>query len=172
MESTRPVTAAPAGSLGVGELRMTRAASYLNPPNPNKALGQFVKANLSSGKTFDAVSWLDVAQANVSWDSVSWDSVSWADAAWNVVSWADVSWADVSWADVSWADVSWADVSWADTSYEDAAEGDTSGDREGYALTPEQAADVMADPDLAPAPDALPADVEAAVDPPAAPGSG
>jgi serine protease AprX len=166
MESTRPVTAAPAGSLGVGELQMTRAASYLYPPNPNKALGQFVKGNLTSGKTFDAVSWLDVAQANVSWDSVSWDSVSWNDAAWNVVSWADVSWADVSWADVSWADVSWADVSWADTSYEDAAEGDTSGDPEGYALTPEQAAQVMADPDLAPDPDTLPADVTPAADPP------
>ena len=62
---------------------------------------------------FDAVSWIDVAKANVSWDAVSWDDVSWDDAAWNVVSWADVSWADVSWADVSWADVSWADVSWA-----------------------------------------------------------
>jgi serine protease AprX len=79
------------------------------------------------------------------------------DAAWNVVSWADVSWADVSWADVSWADVSWADVSWADTSYEDAAEGDTTGDPAGYELTPEQAAEIMADPETAPDPSALPA---------------
>ena len=141
-------------------------------PNPNKALGQFVKANLATGKAFDAVSWLDVAKANVSWDSVSWDSVSWNDAAWNVVSWADVSWESVSWADVSWADVSWADVSWADTSYEDAAEGDTSGDPEGYALTPEQAAAVMADPELAPDPNALPTAVEAAVEPPPDPAPG
>ena len=166
MESTRPVTDAPAGSVGVGELRMGRAAYTQYPPNPNKALEQFVTANLTTGKAFDAVSWLDVAKANVSWDSVSWDSVSWTDAAWNVVSWADVSWESVSWADVSWGDVSWADVSWADTSYEDAAEGDTSGDPEGYALTPEQAAEVMADPELAPDPNALPTDVEAAVDPP------
>ncbi len=170
MESTKPVDGAPDGSAGVGEIQMSKAAYYLYPPNPNKALGNFVKPDLTGSKAFDAVSWLDVAKANVSWDSVSWDSVSWNDAAWNVVSWADVSWESVSWADVSWADVSWADVSWADSSYEDAAEGDTSGDPEGYALTPEQAAEIMADPDLAPDPDTLPADVAAAVtDPPAEP---
>ena len=70
---------------------------------------------------------------------------------------------DVSWADVSWADVSWADVSWADTSYEDAAEGDTTGDPSGYELTPEQAAEIMADPETAPDPRALPPEIAAAV---------
>ena len=80
-----------------------------------------------------------------------------------MVSWADVSWADVSWADVSWADVSWADVSWADTSYEDAAEGDTTGDPAGYELTPEQAAEIMADPETAPDPSSLPPEIAAAV---------
>jgi len=170
MASTKDVDGAAQGSVGVGELQMSRAAAFLNPPNPNKALDQWVKRNTLTGDTsFDAVSWLDVAKSNVSWDSVSWDSVSWADAAWNVVSWADVSWADVSWADVSWADVSWADVSWADTSYEDAAEGDTTGDPAGYELTPEQAAEIMADPETAPDPSALPPAIAAAVadDPPA-----
>ena len=155
MASTKAVDGAAEGSVGVGELQMSRAAMFLRPPNPNRALDQWVKKNtLTGGTSFDAVSWLDVAKANVSWDSVSWDSVSWADAAWNVVSWADVSWADVSWADVSWADVSWADVSWADSSYEDAAEGDTTGDPNGYELTPEQAAEIMADPETAPDPSA------------------
>jgi serine protease AprX len=171
MESTKDVDGAPNGSVGVGELQMSKAAYYLYPPNPNKALGRFMKSvSGGSGKTFDSVSWLDTAKANVSWDSVSWDSASWSDAAWNVVSWADVSWESVSWADVSWADVSWADVSWADSSYEDAAEGDTSGDPNGYELTPEDAAEVMADPDLAPDPSTLPDDVSAAAtDPPADP---
>jgi len=42
-------------------------------------------------------------------------------------------------------------------SHEDAAEGDAdSGD--GYALTPEEAASIMADPDIAPDPDTLPCD--------------
>ena len=160
MASTKDVDGAALGSVGVGELQMSRAATFLRPPNPNKgarAVGEEERAHRRH-VSFDAVSWLDVAKANVSWDSVSWDSVSWADAAWNVVSWADVSWADVSWADVSWADVSWADVSWADTSYEDAAEGDTTGDPAGYELTPEQAAEIMADPETAPDPSALPAD--------------
>jgi hypothetical protein len=130
------------------------------PPNPNKGLASFVKPVADDTvPAFDAVSWLNVAKASVSWDSVSWADVSWADAAWNVVSWADVSWADVSWADVSWADVSWADVSWTDSSYEDAAEGDAAGDATDYRLTPEQAAELMADPDSAPAQSSLPAGV-------------
>ena len=51
-----------------------------------------------------------------------------------------------------------------DCSYEDAAEGDTSGDPNGYELTPEQAAAVMADPDIAPPEDTLPAAVASALD--------
>jgi serine protease AprX len=159
MASTKIVDGAPTGSVGVGELQMTKAASLSRAPNPNKALQQYVKTDVNGARAFDAVSWLDVARSNVSWDSVSWDAVSWADASWSLVSWADVSWTDVSWADVSWADVSWADVSWADTSYEDAAEGDTSGDANGYELTPAEAAEIMADPETAPDPSNLPPDV-------------
>src|SRR4029078_10364698 len=164
MASTKDVDGAAEGSVGVGELQMSRAAMFLRPPNPNKELEQWVKKNTLTGdSSFDAVSWLDVAKANVSWDSVSWDSVSWADTAWNVLSWADVSWESVAWADVSLADVSWADVSWADTSYEDAAEGDTTCDARAHAITPEQAAEIMADPETAPDPSTLPADIAAAV---------
>ena len=160
MVSAAPMPSAPAGSMGVGELRIGRAWRADFPPNPNKGLAAFVKPVADDTvPAFDAVSWLDVAKASVSWDSVSWADVSWADAAWNVVSWADVSWADVSWADVSWADVSWADVSWTDSSYEDAAEGDAAGDATDYKLTPEQAAQIMADPDSAPDPENLPAGV-------------
>ena len=71
--------------------------------------------------------------------------------------------------DVSWADVSWADVSWADASYEDAAEGDTSGDANGYELTPEQAAEIMADPETATDLSNLPAEIVPAVNEPPAP---
>ncbi len=174
MVATKPVDDAPLGAVGVGELQMGRSALVLRPPNPNKALEQFVKPDPSGDSlpAFDSVSWLDTAKANVSWDSVSWTDVSWTDASWNVVSWADVSWESVSWADVSWADVSWADVSWNDASYEDAAEGDTGGDANGYELTPEQAAAIMADPELAPAENALPADVASALDPPTSPSTG
>jgi hypothetical protein len=64
-------------------------------------------------------------------------------------------------------------VSWADSSYEDAAEGDTSGDPSGYELTPEQAAEIMADPETAPDPSALPPEIAAAVaDAPAADDTG
>jgi serine protease AprX len=168
MASTKPVDGAPVGSVGVGEIQVTNAQALKTPPNPNKALNAFVKTDLLSGaRVFDAVSWSDVAKANVSWDSVSWADVSWADTAASAVSWADVSWDSVSWADVSWADVSWADVSWADSSYEDAAEGDAAADPSAYVLTPEDAAAIMADPETAPDPGDLPAAVAEAVDPPA-----
>jgi len=164
MASAKPVPNAPVGSVGVGEIQMNLRAFTAYPPNPNKALDKYlVNDVLAGGKTFNSISWYDAAKSSVSWDSVSWDSVSWADVSWNDVSWADVSWSDVSWADVSWADVSWADVSWNDTSYEDAAEGDTSGDPNGYELTPEQAEAVMADPDIAPPEDTLPAAVASAL---------
>ena len=160
MASAKPVPNAPVGSVGVGEIQMNYRAFAAYPPNPNKALGKFVVNDLlGGGKTFDSAGWYALAKSSVSWDSVSWADVSWADAAWNVVSWADVSWADVSWADVSWADVSWADVSWTDSSYEDAAEGDAAGDATDYKLTPDQAAQIMADPDSAPDPENLPAGV-------------
>jgi serine protease AprX len=169
MVSTKEVDGATEGSVGVGELQMGKAAYVNRPPNPNAALNKYVKKNILTGEvSFDAVSWLDVAKANVSWDSVSWADVSWADAAWSVVSWADVSWDSVSWTDVSWTDVSWESVSWADSSYEDAAEGDATGDSDGYELTPEQAAEIMADPELAPDADALPAAIAAAIEGPTA----
>ncbi len=167
MASTKPVDGAPVGSVGVGEIQVTNASALKAPPNPDWALNQFVKTDLTGGRAFDAVSWSDVATANVSWDSVSWTDVSWADTAASAVSWADVSWDSVSWADVSWADVSWADVSWADSAYEDAAESDAAADPTAYALTPEQAAEIMADPETAPDPGDLPAAVADAVAAPA-----
>jgi serine protease AprX len=161
MVSTKAVPDAAVGSVGVGELQMSRASMVIKPPNPNKALDGFLMADPSGGTlpVFNGVSWYDVAKSNVSWDSVSWDSVSWADAAWNAVSWGDVSWDSAALNDVSWLDVSWDDVSWLDSSYEDAAEGDSTGDASDYTLTPAEAAIVMADPDIAPDPSTLPEDV-------------
>jgi len=74
MVATKPVDDAPLGAVGVGELQMGRSALVLRPPNPNKALEQFVKPDPSGDSlpAFDSVSWLDTAKANVSWDSVSW----------------------------------------------------------------------------------------------------
>jgi serine protease AprX len=164
MVAAAPLPAADPDSVGVGELRVGRAWRVDDPPNPNKGLNAFVKPVLNDTvPAFDAVSWLDTAMANVSWNDVSWTDVSWTDAAWSVVSWADVSWESVSWADVSWADVSWADVSWTDSSHEDAAE-DDGGNHSPYQLAPGEADALMADPDLAPSPDALPPSVAAALE--------
>jgi serine protease AprX len=158
MDSAKPVDGATLGSVGVGEIQMSKAAVLKTAPNPNLALNRYLVADpITGGKMFDTVSWTDTAKANVSWDAVSWDSVSWTDASWSAVSWAQVSWDAVSWTDVSWDA-----VSWADSAYEDAAEGDGN-NAGGYELTPEQAAEIMADPEIAPAPDDLPADITAAI---------
>jgi serine protease AprX len=167
MVSAKPDAAAAPGSLGVGEMQMGRAVLRLSPPNPNLALDQFVR--IAAGDTspsFDAQSWFTTAKADPGWDAVSWNSSAWSGAEFNAVSWSDVSWQTgswetVAWSDVSWEDIAWSDVAWSDVSWEDAAEGDAN-DTGGYDLTSEQLAAIMADPNIAPAPTDLPADVQPA----------
>jgi serine protease AprX len=165
MATAKQLKSAKKGQAGLGELQIDKAALRQVPPNPNRGLNRYVVSDpLNGGSAFDAVSWNSAAKGDVSWNSVSWNDVSWLDDTEADVSWLDVSWSSNVFSDVSWLDVSWLDVSWADSSYEDAAEGDTnSTDPNGYVLTPEQAAEIMADPDLAPDPDTLPADVAAAM---------
>jgi serine protease AprX len=135
----------PAGAGGVGEVNAWRASEVRNPINPNKALNRFVKADAATGiPAFDAVSWTDMAKADVSWDAVSWADVSWSD-----VSWADVSWSDVSWADVSWADV----LAVADVSWEDAAGDETIPPAGEEPSEAELEAELLGEPDLYPLPD-------------------
>jgi serine protease AprX len=166
--TAKPVPSATPGSLGVGEMQMGKAALQVSPPNPNLGLDGFVR--IAAGDTspsFDARAWVEAARSDPAWNTVSWASTAWSGAdfdtvAWSDVSWSDVSWATVSWSDVSWADVAWTDVSWNDTRYEDAAEADANADG-GYDLTPDLAAAIMDDPEIAPDPSALPADVQDAL---------
>jgi serine protease AprX len=142
LRRARAVPRAENRSCGVGQVNAVRAVmNATTNSNPNAALNRFLTVDPATGLTvFDAVSWTDAVQSDVSWDAVSWSDVSWSDVSWDAVSWADVSWADVSWTDVSWSDVSW----------EDAAEESGSPDGSGIPLTPEQEAAAAADPELAP----------------------
>jgi hypothetical protein len=122
-----------------------------SPPNPNKALDQFLTFDPAGGSTpvFNSDNWESTVKANVSWDAVSWGDVSWGDSSLAAVSWSDVSWSDVSWADgLTSADVSWADVSWGDSSYEDAADGDPAGNIADSYADWTDLAQAAADPDL------------------------
>jgi serine protease AprX len=151
---------------GVGEITATRAVTTAVTPNPNAGLDKFVTPLAgSTGVTFDAMSWADVAKASMSWNSMSWADQSWSDMSWADQSWATMSWADMSWADMSWADMSWADMSWADMSQEDAAEGDATNGTDGYVATPAETAAAATDPDLAvPVDPELPAAAPAVTD--------
>ena len=105
---------------------------------------------------FDAASWNSTALANASWNSVSWNSASWNSASWNSASWNSVSWNSASWNSVSWNSASWNSaswnsVSWNSSSHEDAVEGDMTSDSSVYTLSASDIADLLADPDVAPA---------------------
>jgi serine protease AprX len=134
------------GSGGVGEIAGNAAAKRNNPPNPNLALGQFIKTNSSGGTTgsaFDSASWLSAVKSSASWNSASWNSASWNDASWD-----SASWNSASWNSASWNSASWNSASWLSSSYEDAAEGDASGTADAYTLDPTDIADLLADPTL------------------------
>jgi len=151
MAGARPTPSAVKGSLGVGEVNAIKSVLMSSPPNPNKALDQFLTADPAGGSVpvFNSDNWESTVKANVSWDAVSWSDVSWGDSSLAAVSWGDVSWSDVSWGDgLTSADVSWADVSWSDSSYEDAAEGDPAGNITDSYADWTDLAQAAADPDL------------------------
>jgi serine protease AprX len=138
------------GAAGVGEVNAYRSAMMSTAPNPNLALNRFVGRDPVTGATvFNAVSWTDAAEADASWSDASWSDVTWSDASWSAVSWSDVSWSDVSWSDVTWSDV----LALEDVTWEDAADNEVA-PPEGVplAMTPEEEAAALADPDLGLAP--------------------
>jgi serine protease AprX len=145
MRRARPVMEGAPHACGVGQINAVKTAfETSNTANPNAGLNRFlVSASGGSGMTFDAVSWNEAAQADVSWNEVSWNEVSWAESSWNVVSWNEVSWNEVSWNEVSWNE-----VSWNDSTQEDGADGDAL-DGNGYELTSTEAAAAASDPDFA-----------------------
>jgi serine protease AprX len=140
MRKARPVGTAAPLSCGVGQVNAVQTVlASSTAPNPNAALGRFLKPAADGTLVFDAVSWSDVSWSDVSWDAVSWSDVSWSDVSWDAVSWSDVSWTDVSWSDVSWSDVSW----------EDNAANEPMLDGNGYELTPTEQLAAASDPALA-----------------------
>jgi serine protease AprX len=151
MAGARPTPSALKGSLGVGEVNAIKSVLTTSPPNPNKALDQFLTADPAGGSVpvFNSDGWESTVKANVSWDAVSWSDVSWGDSSLAAVSWGDVSWSDVSWGDgLTSADVSWGDVSWSDSSYEDAADGDPAGNITDSFADWTDLAQAATDPDL------------------------
>jgi serine protease AprX len=138
------------GSLGLGELDASAAASVSNPANPNKALEQYLMPDPTGGSApvFDTVAWDDAVAASLSWGAVAWGDVAWSAVAWGDVAWSDVAWSDISRQDVSTSDVAWGDVSWTDVSYEDAADGDPAAGSTAFTLTPADVAALQASSDL------------------------
>ena len=149
MAIAKALTAAAEGPGRRGRAPDRQGGAEADPAEPEPGLEPVRdREPLTAGRCFNAVSWNSAAKANVSWNSVSWN--------------------DVSWADGSGADVSWLDVSWSTTSPGPTSPGPTSpgrrllgrrvlrgrgrgrhdsADPNGYVLTPEQAAEIMADPD-------------------------
>ena len=168
MLAAKPAPSAAAFSLGVGEVDAARAADVVNPPNPNRALNEFVVTKLavdpvtgtaSWAKVFDSASWARYAESDASWARSSWADASWSSASWAKASWEDASWARSSWESASWAKLSDADASWSsasvpgaswaklslsDASWASNAEEDTTS-LGGYWMTPEELAQAEAE---------------------------
>jgi serine protease AprX len=111
MVSAQATPAATPRSEGVGLVDLATAANVSNPPNPNRALDQFLVPDPQGGPipVFNATGWWNAARTNASWDDVSWSGVSWSGVSWSGVSWSGASWGTVSWSGVSWSGVSWSD---------------------------------------------------------------
>jgi serine protease AprX len=164
--TTRKAPNAAAGSIGAGELDAWRAAGVSAPPNPNRALEQFLTADPAGGTVFDWATWENAVKGNAAWDATTWSDASWSTASWSDVTWSDASWSDASWSDASWSTASWSDASWSDaswsdaaiedTTWSDAAEGDASPTPSAYLVSPTDKALILADPDLAPPSGTLP----------------
>jgi hypothetical protein len=112
--SAKATPSALPGSTGVGEVDAARAATLVDPPNPNLALRQFVVPDPAGGSTpvFDAASWTSAALVNPTWDAASWTSASWTSASWTSASWTSASWTSASWTSDAFTSASWTSASW------------------------------------------------------------
>ena len=149
MMTASPSKAAPAGSLGVGELNIP-AARKLNPnavlPNPNAGLDQFISTTLDGTKVFNAAAWQSAADSNAAWDSAAWSDAAWSSAAWSSAAWSSAAWSDAAWASVAFGTAAWSDAAWSDAAWSDAAWADNAGDDAGDTaeVTSAQADDLIA----------------------------
>ena len=122
MLTARPLVGLRNASMGVGELDADAAAAVKAAPNPNLALGEYVRPTADgSGVAFDAAAWYADAKSDASWNSASWNSASWNSASWNSASWNSASWNTASWSSASWNSASWNSASWDTASWNSAS---------------------------------------------------
>ena len=124
MVSANPTPAAAPGSLGVGELNVSKATRVTSPPNPNAGVDQFVSSASDGTNVFNTSAWQAAASSNPAWDAAAWSDAAWASAAWSDAAWSDAAWADAAWASAAWGDAAWSDAAWADAAWADSSGGD------------------------------------------------
>jgi serine protease AprX len=134
---------------GRGEVNLVRALSLSRPANPNAAIDRFVTSDDGDadgdgyrGPEFDAAAFYAAVRASRTWDDAAWQDAAWQDAAWQDAAWQDAAWQDAAWQDAAWQDAAWSDS----TTYGDNADVDAGGAES--LLTPEEQAELAADPDL------------------------
>jgi len=155
MLGSEQTPAATAGSLGVGELNVSRSASLLGGtlPNPNAALNSFLAYNwsVSTIPYFNGDKWTKAIASNPSdWDAASWEAKWWSSASQEAKWWASVAWETKWWASASTIDSAWASQSQTDLDNEAKVQGDMSANAN--PLTSSDFAALLRDPLLAPSP--------------------
>jgi serine protease AprX len=144
MATSRRVPDAPLLQQGRGEVNAVRAATAKRAPNPNAGLNRFLIADPSGGSIpiFDAAAWAEAA-----WNEAAWNEAAWSEAAWAENGGEDAAWSEAAWNEAAWNEAAWNEAAWAESvAFEDNAEGETDG--EPSVLTPENEAELEADPAL------------------------
>ncbi len=102
-------------SVGVGLLDVGAAAQVTSPPNPNRALDQFVGSDPNGGSipVFNTSAWQAAALADPTWDSAAWGSAAWGSAAWGSAAWGSAAWGSAAWGSAAWGSAAWGSSSLA-----------------------------------------------------------
>jgi serine protease AprX len=109
MLGAQPEPSAIPGSVGVGLVDLASAGQISKPPNPNLALGKFVKHDPKSGPipVFDTVAWQAAALKDPNWDAPTWNAAAWGSAAWGSAAWGSAAWGSAAWGSAAWGSAAW-----------------------------------------------------------------
>jgi serine protease AprX len=102
-------------SIGVGQVKISGAASLDTPPNPNVALNQFIVRDPAGGSlpVFDASAWVGAAASDANWDAANWSSANWSSANWSSANWSSANWSSANWSSANWSNANWSSANWS-----------------------------------------------------------
>jgi serine protease AprX len=103
---------------GIGEINAARAATVLNPPNPNAGLNTFVSTDPTTGlAVFSTSAWTSAASTSSAWTSSAWTSSAWTSSAWTSSAWTSSAWTSSAWTSSAWTSSAWTSSAWTSSGW-------------------------------------------------------